>query len=350
MSDKSNANENNKKDENNHGYPQRINICMIGPSGVGKTSLLATMYKTLQSSLGGKFRFEPLNKDAFIILKDKYTSLQKMVDKPACTRVVNTDTGTPFIQEYLFGLDYVADNGKKTNLTLVNFFDTPGAMTSRMDEELESRIRESHIIINAIDAGVMMKADKLNAEQYNGYSDVQRLLDTCAFSDEDNKLVIFTMIKAETWIMDRGNPKHVEADVNYLLRKFGEHCQCLVDLFPESAARLGIFCPVETLGCVEFSMVTKDERGDQLVHYKKTVGKKFSPRHVQLPLYFALRFALAEWCNNKGFFGKLYAKYFGVYDEVLSALGAMDAEAIESIVNAPIEPLLYGNQGLLRVK
>ena len=334
----------------NYGYDERINICMIGPSGVGKTSLLATMYKTLQRNLGKKFRFEPLNKEAFVILNAKYTSLQKMVDKPAYTRVVNTDKGTQDIQEYLFGLDCVANDGTKTKLILVNFFDTPGAMTSEMSEELEKRIQESEIIINAIDSGVMMKADY--AEEYNGYAIVQRLLEENAFIDAKNKLVIFTLIKAETWISERENPKHTASDIGYFLRKFEEHCQCLIDLFPQSetASRLGIFCPVETLGCVEFSRVTKDEQGDELVHYKRVFGKKFSPRHVQLPLYFALRFALSGWCNKKGTISRWFSKIFGSYNEVLAALDEMDTEALQNMNTATIEPGFYGNPELLKVK
>lgn len=334
--------------ELDYGYKNVINICMIGPSGVGKTSLLATMHKIMQSSSGGKFRFEPLNKDSFIILRDKYTSLQKMVDRPACTRVVNSDPGTQAIQEYPFGLEYVADDGERTKIALVNFFDTPGAMTSRMDEELEQKIRESHIIINAIDAGVMMKAATLNAEQYNGYAEVKRLLDDCAFADDENKLVIFTLIKAETWIMERDNPKHVASDVDYLYRKFHEHCQGLIDSFPASAPRLGIFCPVETLGCVEFSMVTRDEEGDQFIHYKRMAGRKFSPRHVQLPLYFALRFVMAEWCRKKGVIGRWFSQIFGIYNEVLAAMEAMDAEATEHMLNSTVEPQAYGNLSLLK--
>ncbi len=339
----------NSTKNSDNGYKETINICMIGPRGAGKTSLLATMYKMVQQNLGGKLRFEPLNKEAFMILNDKYINLQKMVDKPAYTRVVNDEEGTKEIQEYSFGLDLVGKGGKRKKITLVKFFDTPGAMTEKMSEELEKRIQESQIIINAIDTGVMMKADILNAEKFNGYARVKRLLEDNAFIDAKNKLVLFTLIKAETWITDRDNKKHVAADIGYLSKKFEQQCQCLTDLFPESASRLGIFCPVETLGCVEFSMITKNDEGNELVHYKRVFGKNFSPRHVQLPLYYAICFTLSEWCKNKGFFARLFSKAFGDYHGVLKVLEEMDAEVIQSIDNATVTPGLYGNRDLLKV-
>jgi len=333
-----------------HGYKQTINVCMIGPSGVGKTSLLATMYKTLQNGTKGRFLFEPISQGAFDSLHEKYISLQGMLNKPACTRVVNTDKGTMGVQEYPFGLDYVAADGAKTKIALVNFFDTPGAMTSTMDAALQQKIRESHIIINAIDAGVMMKADNLNAEKYNGYSEVKRLLDHHAFSGGGNKLVVFTLIKAETWITKRSKQKGASSDASDLIDQFRNHCRALINSFPPSAPRLAVLCPVETLGCVEFSMVSRDEDNEQLVHYKRMAQRDFSPRHVQLPLYFALRFVLSEWCKNQGFFERLFGKIFGVYSEVVTALGEMDSGVIETANHSPVKPLMYGNQALLEVK
>ena len=57
--------------DNTHGYPQSIEIWLLGPTQVGKTSLLATMYHTMTQDLPKSFSFEPLEQHAFETLTVK---------------------------------------------------------------------------------------------------------------------------------------------------------------------------------------------------------------------------------------------------------------------------------------
>ncbi|MDR1520546.1 MAG: 50S ribosome-binding GTPase [Planctomycetota bacterium] len=308
-----------------YGYGEHIDVCLIGPSGVGKTSLLATMYHHLQDYLPGNVQFKPLENELFVSLTRKYEGLAKMANVPPHSLAVDDSGGNMDIQTYPFGFNFVTHNGTPVKFLQVNFHDTPGGYTKTMPEKLTAKINSSQIIIVAVDAGAMMKATLSNANEFNGYKYVTHHLEE-TFVDARNRLVLFVPIKAETWIADwRVARNMADAAGNPLIQKAGEHLAQALKLFTGFNNRLGIVVPVETMGCVRYLATTfaPDGKGGEVIHYSRT-HDEFRPRHIHFPLFYTLNFIAAEFFRNKGILWKFFYHFFGNYKKLLRALEKSD--------------------------
>lgn len=321
----------------NYGYSEQIDVCLIGPTGVGKTSLLATMHQQLQNYLPHNVQFKPLNNELFQKLTGKYRELEKVADIPPHSLAVSDGEGTQGIQTYSFGFNFVPPKGEPDKFLQVNFHDTPGRYTSDLHAELLAKVNCSQVIINAVDAGVMMEASRENALAYNGYDQVARILDE-SFADARNRLVLMVPIKAETWI---GNCRSWEKEENALIRRAGEHLAPITKLF-NFENRLGIVVPVETMGCVRFLTAIPDGKGGEIIHYARTEGK-FQPRYIHFPLLYTLYFLAAEYYRSRGFLARWWHRYISSYTDLLKALEAAEG----SIGGTPPPMSVYGNSGLL---
>lgn len=315
----------------NDGYdPTRnIDIAMIGPSGVGKTSLLATMNHMLAATLPSAFRFSPIRDDAHKALKDKYDELHAVAKTPSKKRL-NTkgrraDNG---ISEYAFGLDHQETDGEWKKLARVTFFDTPGAFTEQLNPELLARLERADIVICAVDAGVLMETDDSLGNRLNGYANVYRLLDKHVFGVDSNtvkhgrkppvnRLVLFVPIKAETWLRD--NPDE-------MFDNFKKHYAASHKLFERHGGkRVGAYVPVETLGNVRFSH--KEEEEDEVFLIYTRASGDFSPRHVHVPLLYVLRFALAEHQRRKGIIETVLDFFWGGTKEMVKAMERIEPDS-----------------------
>ena len=325
------------QDEKNYGYAEQIDVCLIGPTRVGKTSLLATMHQQLQDYLPHNVQFKPLNNTLFLKLTQKYRELEKMADVPPHSLAVSDDEGTQGIQTYPFGFNFVPPEGEPDKFLQVNFHDTPGSYTSALREELLDKVNSSQVIINAVDAGVMMEAARENAVIYNGYDQVARILDD-SFVDARNRLVLMVPIKAETWI---GDGQGGQNGANPLIRRAEDHLAPIMKLF-NFENRLGIVVPVETMGCVRFLTTFPDGKGGETIHYARTNGK-FQPRYIHFPLLYTLYFITAEYYRSRGFIRRLFHRYISSYTDLVKAL----EEAEESIGAAPPPMSVHGNRRLL---
>ncbi len=250
----------------------------MGQEAVGKTTLLALMYK--EFTRNSYFPFVASN-DTGIDLEEAYQKLCTIIEKPNFTEPPRLLPGTASVREYNFNIE---------NREFV-VCDTAGGllMTKESDgrakdlEDFNKAISKSSVIINVIDGAAMLEGSDFLADRVNSPTRVKDLLMRNKAGDE-RCLILFVITKCEAWIK-------TEAGIERLKKAFEHRHKAILNWIEQNPNRAGIFIPVKTLGCVEFSFKEGDGNKEKLVFHKKT-NLKFSQENVDKPMQYAVKFCM----------------------------------------------------------
>ena len=142
---------------------------MVGPDGVGKTTLLATMYHEL-SQLDNRSSFEFVaSKDTQHDLEEAYQKLSNIIAQPSFTPTGPLLKGTAGLVERQFEIRFL---GKK-ELDLV-FCDIAGGILGAKKgqdfEEFQAKLAQAIVIVNVIDGSALIEqsANKNVPIEYDG--------------------------------------------------------------------------------------------------------------------------------------------------------------------------------------
>ncbi|OQX04139.1 MAG: hypothetical protein BWK80_54175 [Desulfobacteraceae bacterium IS3] len=253
-------------------------IMLMGQEAVGKTTLLALMYK--EFTRNSHFPFVASN-DTGIDLEEAYQKLCTIIEQPNFTQPPRLLPGTASVREYNFNIE---------NREFV-VYDTAGGliMTKESDgrandlEDFRNAISKASVIINVIDGAAMLEGNDFLADRVNSPTRVRDLL--MRYKGGDGRcLILFVITKCEAWIK-------TEAGIDKLRKAFEDRHKVVLNWVGENPNRAGIFVPVKTLGCVEFSFKEGDGEQEKLVFHKKT-NLKFSQENVDKPMQYAVRFCM----------------------------------------------------------
>lgn len=277
------------------GTPKHVlKITMLGPTGVGKTSLLAAMYRHFEETIGlTNLQLRP-DRTSSALLQQRLEELQSLVGETIRVREGVLFTNSP--RSFLFDL------GKKGAAPSVQlqFQDYPGNYieynqnTPGLVESVENFIRESVAVIIAIDAPALMEPNQQGQwkgqwhEQINKPLTITTLFKKAYENLDSPKLVILAPVKCEKYLQN-------ERDTNELLNRLRDKYASLLqflkcdDLLPNVAV---VVTPVQTVGSVVFSYI-KVEDGEPRFYFKKPdPDLRYSPRDSEQPLRYLLRFLL----------------------------------------------------------
>jgi len=253
-------------------------IMLMGQEAVGKTTLLALMYK--EFTRNSYFPFVASD-DTGIDLEEAYQKLCTIIEQPNFTQPPRLLPGTASVREYNFNIE---------NREFV-VYDTAGGllMTKESDgrandlEDFRNAISKASVIINVIDGAAMLEGNDFLADRVNSPTRVRDLL--MRYKGGDGRcLILFVITKCEAWIK-------TEAGIDKLRKAFEDRHKVVLNWVGENPNRAGIFVPVKTLGCVEFSFKEGDGEQEKLVFHKKT-NLKFSQENVDKPMQYAVRFCM----------------------------------------------------------
>jgi len=253
-------------------------IMLMGQEAVGKTTLLALMYK--EFTRNSYFPFVASD-DTGIDLEEAYQKLCTIIEQPNFTQPPRLLPGTASVREYNFNIE---------NREFV-VYDTAGGliMTKESDgrandlEDFRNAISKASVIINVIDGAAMLEGNDFLADRVNSPTRVRDLL--MRYKGGDGRcLILFVITKCEAWIK-------TEAGIDKLRNAFEDRHKVVLNWVGENPNRAGIFVPVKTLGCVEFSFKEGDGEQEKLVFHKKT-NLKFSQENVDKPMQYAVRFCM----------------------------------------------------------
>lgn len=181
-----------------------IKVLMMGGRRAGKSSMLAGLFDAmLGSDISKLVRVKDVTPADNVSLNDKVKEL-KMTLQDKCGRVILADTGhTDKFHPYSLQFTIPGtDHSMKITFTDANGeYYAHTATYAREREELVSRVKESDIILIAIDTVYLMEANEGQNDMANCVESVQALLTNLKMEDKA-KLVVYAPIKCERWSKD----------------------------------------------------------------------------------------------------------------------------------------------------
>ena len=181
-----------------------IKVLMMGGRRAGKSSMLAGLFDVmLGSDISKLVQVKDVTPADNISLNDKVEELKETL-KEKCGRIVLADTGhTDKFHPYSLQFT-IPGTDHSINITFTDangeYYDH-NATYAQERKELITRVKESDIILIAIDTVYLMEANEGQNDMANCVDSVQALLTNLRMEDKA-KLVVYAPIKCERWSKD----------------------------------------------------------------------------------------------------------------------------------------------------
>ena len=262
----------------------------LGPSGAGKTTMLACMYRKFEEILSGSIIADT---GTFNTLQASYEKLQAEANSKDFEFGIGIEN-TENLREYAFTI-----KGSNANIP-VRFFDFPGGWMNAAKSQPENYnrvidiMKRSRVIIVAVSTPYLMEA----AERYKKEAhvdDIEQVIKQSFLEADGSKLILIVPIKCEKYTRnDRDRAK--------LFSRLEDAFASTLNLMnnPSYKDRLAIAAiPIHTVGNATFSRFEKQEDGRLPREiYIKNRSMGFKPKDADQPLRYAMSFLLNEFARN----------------------------------------------------
>lgn len=274
--------------------PAEFQITMLGPTNVGKTSLLTAMYDQFNTTLNQvNLHFFP-HEETSAKLNTKLRELKSLKDEFETSYIINEIRGTRETEYFKFD---IGKPGKKPFLTLT-FVDYPGGYLSETSQQefIRNLIYDSVAVIIPIHAPALMEEKGRWNEYINYPTQIKDFLGRAFQELEFPKLIIYAPIKCEKYVQTASQKvnfiKSIREDRDY---------KKLNDLFRSESLQdkvVSVLTPVQTIGTVIFSRI--EEKEDPYFYFRKiSHDAKYDPRDCEQPLLYLIRFILRLEIENR---------------------------------------------------
>jgi hypothetical protein len=304
--------------------PQELKIAMLGPRGVGKTSLLTAMYEQFESTIGQTNLQLTPDLESSAILQERLGELKSLTDNFEAKGGIE---GTENPRSFIFAL---GKKGAKPSVQL-HFQDFPGGYlhpkSAAKDRKfVEDILHESVAVLIAIDAPALMEDEGKWHEAINRPQQITDLFKSVYQDMKSPRLVILAPVRCEKYLQDL-------TSANALLKRIKDKYAKLLDLFSSDALLpwvVSVVTPVQTVG----TLILKDIREiDSTPHFyfrKTGHDAEYSPKDSEQPLRYLLRFVLKLHLDKKnwGFFNPIRV-WLG-WDEHLKEAARQSANGCKS--------------------
>ncbi|MFP4006430.1 MAG: hypothetical protein ACLFV6_00280 [Spirulinaceae cyanobacterium] len=281
---------------------QEVQITMLGPTGVGKTTLLTAIYEQFESNIGlTDLQLTPDDESA-AILQDRLIELKSILDvfeARGRQGIQGTEAiaGPESLRSFSFGL------GKKgiTPSLQLRFCDYPGGYhetkaTAAEKKFLTELVRDSAVVLIAIDTPALMERNGKYHEKINRPSQIKDLFKKAYQDLESPRMVIFAPIKCEKYLKNDQSTKELLAQVQ-------KGYDLLLQLFNSEQLSpwiVNVVTPIQTVGSVHFSRLEVDESNNPRFYFRKIRhDAEYSPKDSEQPLRYLLRFLLKLHLDNR---------------------------------------------------
>jgi len=282
---------------------QKLEITMLGPSGVGKTTLLTAMYEQFESNIGlTDLQLTP-DDESSAILQDRLVELKSMLDVfEAKDRrgIMGTEApaGPESLRSFVFG---IGKKGRTPSLEL-HFRDYPGGYhtvkaSSEEKEFVKNLLQKSVAVLIAIDAPALMEQRGKFHERINRPQQIKDLIKQSYQDLNSPRLVIFAPVKCEKYLKNEQSTKEL---INAVRQGYGG----LLSYFNSEQLNpwiASVITPVQTVGSVVFSRLEVDSYNNLPHFYFRKVrhDSQYNPQDSEQPLRYLLRFLLKLHYENR---------------------------------------------------
>ncbi len=299
----------------NRGTHHDPQITMLGYTRVGKTSLLAAMYRWFEDTIDETNLQLTPDYATVSILTEQLSRLEELF---AHIRITDDKGVAPSQNQntYNFGI------GKPAEAPSINlhFQDYPGEY---LKESLETRekvaelVRTSAVVLITIDAAALMEEHGRWHMSINQPLVIRALFQEAYLRLEEPRLVLFAPVKCESYVQD-------EQTAEEFKRRIKEKYMSLISLFAAERLRKHVavvITPVQTVGEIIYSHTAhmNDDNSPPTFYFRK-IGPDsvYRPRNGDQPLRYILRFLLSRayaerregfgplnglWCSLRDLFG-----------------------------------------------
>ncbi len=319
------------------GIPE-YKITMLGPSGVGKTSLLTAIYEKFEDTAGKlQITIDPESK-TLIQIQDCLKKLKSLTQKHNDIRIKPGQgvKGTNSESSFFFNMGI---KGKNPSLSL-HFQDYPGGWIASNPENIDKVVeflRESVAVLIPIDATAIMEKNGKYHEYINLGTTVTALIQRAYQNLDSPRLVILAPVKCELYMQKQKGEE--------LLRRVDEEYKKLIEFFQSENLRANVAVvkiPVQTVGNVRFSRLEEKEEQEPEFYFCRTrINASYEPKDSEQPIKYLLQFILKLHLEKRNPVVKLFLK--------LLKLDKPFREAATRFAQMPINPnckVLQGDKWL----
>jgi len=273
-----------------------LHITMLGARGVGKTSLLASVYSQFERHTDQLHLQLSPDHATSNELNDRLAALESSLDDHIVTGPSNTGDMRTF--EFGVGLPF------KTADMSLTFRDYPGAWVSSDSKAVTDYIRMSDVIIWAIDTAALKSNKGQYSESINSVGKITEFFKHALknLPDNEKKLILLVPMKCETWVAFPGYPNLQEIKLLRTLieDKWSNLVNMLKTIDPKAEKFALALIPVQTLGNVKYAYTDdSDPANPKFVFTRTSREHPYQPKHVEQILNYSLAFLIRRYMEKK---------------------------------------------------
>ncbi|ROO52317.1 hypothetical protein EDC02_7239 [Micromonospora sp. Llam0] len=292
-----------------------MDITMLGPRGVGKTSLLVSLYDQFQDVVGtSQLEMSVTDPATRATLQGYREDLRRFA------KGIGRDSGvaaTQLVRSHLFGL---GTRGRPKPQMTLRFTDIPGEILNAAvaDTErvmLDRALAQSSVIFLAIDSPALMERSGRYNEETNKPVHVSEFVRD-ALKVSGNRLVVFVPLKCEKYVAAPNGVRELSAAVR-------DAYQPLLQTITKAAVPCGaVLTTVQTVGSMRFSRFEPDP--DHVGQFREIfrptrIGASYAPKDNDQPVRWMLRFAVNAYKKRDKTFGEKFIDWWNDTDLTLNA-------------------------------
>ena len=292
-----------------------LNITMLGSRGVGKTTLLASVYNEFDSTVKNIGLTLTPTLETSSILQQRLSELKQQAGEFTATGGLD-GTNTP--KDFIFNLGMI---GSSPELTLV-FKDFPGGFIKNNPGEVKKFVDQADVILLAIDAPAMMESkgrwhEKINTPQI--IADLFKQVLPNLQKTTKTKLLILVPVKCESYVQSDNDSKN-------LLRTLKDSYLSLLNLLKDDSLLdkiAVVVAPVQTLGNVRFTRIDIDSDEPRFFFRKISQHVAYQPADVEQILRYTLSFVIKKYLDDMNFFQRILSIFSNVSSKFEDAVRKM---------------------------
>jgi hypothetical protein len=272
-----------------HGPKVVITAAMLGSVGVGKTTLLASMYERFADVVGSIALDIRPNRETSLQLQTYIDTLQQL---PADVKVEAALDGTREVRRHNFA---VGSTGQQPVFTL-QFIDYSGQYVTHKDYEFREQVSQalaaSDVMLVAIDAPALIEENGRFHTRINADMQVTHEIKELLSRSADSKLIILTLLKCETYLLTEQSTKR-------LIDRVTEAYHPLLSYIGTDAIRPRVGCvlaAVKTIGPIKLYEIDSTNPEKLVFRFRTTkVNAVYAPEDTDQPLRYLLRFVINKY-------------------------------------------------------